>query len=193
MRNKMERVRIGKLWYPVITLGYGKRIGIWLQGCTRRCPHCISPELQAEAGGEWLTVEDLEQRFSKVKEVDGLTISGGEPFDQPSGLRGIIEWFSSVYTDDILVFSGYTLQELHEKEDADIDYVLKSISVLVDGAYFIELNDGMGLRGSSNQVIHVWNNHKRYLNAETNERKMQGVLLNDQRLWMIGIPPGVPK
>jgi hypothetical protein len=51
----------------------------------------------------------------------------------------------------------------------------------------------MGLRGSSNQVIHVWNNHKRYLNAETNERKMQGVLLNDQRLWMIGIPPGVPK
>ena len=71
--------------YPVTTLGPGKRIGIWTQGCKRNCPKCMAGAFQDFD-------ESKEMPFSVIKEtildiiknnqVDGITISGGEPFEQ---------------------------------------------------------------------------------------------------------------
>ena len=56
---------------------------------------------------------------------------------------------------DILVYSGYTLEELRAKEEQGVQSVLKQIAVLIDGEYIEELNDNSVLRGSSNQKIHI--------------------------------------
>lgn len=189
MWKKMEYLRVGKIWYPVTTLGYGRRFGIWLQGCTRSCPNCISPELKSSKGGKLVSTGDIIKTIKRYDAIDGLTISGGEPFDQTDGLREIVEWFSSSMGSDILIYTGYTLEELRNKKNNNIDLILNRISVLIDGAYIDELNNGKGLRGSSNQNIYIWKNQNRYLNIGEIQRKVQGVLLPDNSLWMIGIPP----
>ena len=99
-----------------------------------------------------------------------------------------MQWFENKYNDDILIFTGYTLEELHTKNSLIIEKILNIISVLIDGEYIEDLNSGIGLRGSFNQNIYIWKNKDKYKDIEKCARKMQCVFLKD-RLWMIGIPP----
>lgn len=183
----MDRIRIGKIWYPVKTLGYGNRLGIWMQGCAKRCKDCISPEMQPTTGGKEIAVSEI-IAYAVQQAIDGLTVSGGEPFDQEEGLLELVRRFRPI-TDDILIYTGYTLQELRSRQSAAIEEILGSIAVLIDGTYQRDKNDGIGLRGSSNQKIHIYRYASRYADAETMDRKLQCVML-PEHLWMIGIPPG---
>lgn len=179
---------VGKLWYPVLTLGYGKRLGVWAQGCRKNCGGCISPELRTFSAGSMMAPEQILERITPDGEVDGLTISGGEPFEQPEGVLELIRMFRGRYTGDILIFTGYTLEELRGKKSAVIEAILSDIAVLVDGRYVEDQNSKKGLRGSDNQRIHVFQYQDRYREAESLERRLQCVRLKN-RLWMIGIPP----
>lgn len=179
---------IGRMYFPVRTLGYGNRIGIWVCGCQKNCRNCVSPELRELHAGKWIESTQIIKNIELViKEADGVTISGGEPFDQPKELRLLVEGFIAQNISDILIYSGYTLEELKQLENSDIDFCLSNIAVLIDGRYVDEQNDGKGIRGSANQNIYVWKHQERYLFAETCQRKQQCVELND-RLVFIGIP-----
>lgn len=188
MQDKSVLLNVGGLWYPIRSLGYGERLGIWLQGCRKRCKDCISPEFQPMERVNICTIEDILNFVPETERIDGLTISGGEPFEQSEGLLELVKMFSQRYTDDILIFTGYTLEELYQKESPIIEEILQYIAVLIDGEYSRELNNGVGLRGSSNQNIHIFKHEERYLDAEYRRRTLQCVL-TAQRLWMIGIPP----
>lgn len=184
----MVAFKVGLVWYPVSTLGYGKRLGVWFQGCKKRCRNCISPEFQGQEGGREAVAESILDAFCENMKPDGLTISGGEPFDQPEALLELVVAYKKRFNDDILIFTGYTLEELHEKKSLAVEGILKNIAVLIDGSYVEEQNNGVGLRGSSNQKIYVWKYKERYENAEAFTRRMQCVLLKEN-LLMIGIPP----
>ena len=184
----MKKINIGRLWYPVNTLGYGKRLGVWFQGCRKNCNGCLSPEFQSEEENTLYTANEILETVSECEKIDGLTISGGEPFDQEEGLLELIRLFSERYTKDILVYTGYTIEELQDKKSETIGQILKNIAVLIDGTYIEEKNGGVGLMGSSNQNIHVFRYKERYADAKFQKREFQCVLLND-RLWLIGIPP----
>ena len=175
-------------WYPLMTLGYGKRLGVWFQGCKRRCDNCISPEFQAMEGGSLLTPEQILNRIPEGAEVDGLTVSGGEPFDQPEALLALMLRFVERYGDDIVIFTGYTLAELKNMKTESVNRILELSAVLVDGIYIDSMNDGRGMRGSSNQKITVQKHLERYTDVDICERKLQGIFIQD-RLWMLGIPP----
>ncbi len=183
---KTDQIRVGRLWYPVQTLGYGRRLGVWMQGCRKDCPGCISPEMKDPEKGEMRSISEVIRLAARHK-PDGFTVSGGEPFDQPESLLALVRGFTQI-SDDILVFTGYTLEELHEMHSEAVEEVLGSIAVLVDGRYREKDNDGRGLRGSSNQTIYIRKYPERYADAENRQRTLQCVLLQD-RLWMIGIPP----
>ena len=90
-------------------------------------------------------------------------------------------------TDDILIYTGYTLNELVERHDEQIDRVISLCSAIVDGPYIDELNDGIGLRGSSNQKIHVFKNYEKYCGLDTCRREVQTILYG-KKLLTIGIP-----
>ena len=193
MRTWMEDIgsvclEVGKRWYAGAVLGYGRRLGVWMQGCGRRCPGCISPELQPPEGGTEIGISEIEALMEGREPVDGLTVSGGEPFDQPEGLLALVRWFADTYGDDILIYTGYTLEELHGMNSGTVEEILTAVSVLVDGSYVEENNDGIGLRGSSNQRIHVMKNRNRYSDAQNCSRKVQCVFTG-KRVWIIGIPP----
>lgn len=100
--------------------------------------------------------------------VDGFTITGGEPMLQAAELFELISGLTR-FSDDILVFSGYTYEELERTESTA--QILEKIAVLVDGPYVEEKNKRLTLRGSSNQRIFLFkpefeDQYVRYLSKE---------------------------
>lgn len=186
----MERtVNLARIYYPVKTLGPGNRVGIWLAGCDRDCAGCISPELRNVNNGRAVSVDEIMGHISRLcKEAEGYTISGGEPFYDPEGLKELVRQIN-ILSDDIIIYTGYTLNELRSMNDDNVDFVLAHINVLIDGPYIEGLDDGVGLRGSNNQNIHIFRNEEQYSNLEQCERGIQ-VAVEGNRVMTIGIPSG---
>ncbi len=166
-------------------LGPGVRVGVWFQGCSIGCPGCMVPELQPAVPYELVDSVTL---FERVMDMSGdareVSISGGEPFEQPVGAMGE---FLGMLKDNgfgIWIYSGYTLDELAAKgRDAEIALA----DCIVDGRYRRELDDGAPLRGSSNQRVIMISD--RYSGARfPGTRKMQFSVERDG-VSMVGIPP----
>lgn len=152
---------IERILYPVETLGPGKRITIWTIGCSKRCPNCISPELWERRKDKNIAVPQLFDFVSKVMndhEVDGMTISGGDPLEQADEL---LEFLERIYPlcPDILIYTGYTLAELQKKwSQEQLNLLMNHSAVLIDGRYINALNDNKSpLKGSTNQTIYYFN------------------------------------
>ena len=141
---------IARILFPVKVLGPGNRIGIWFCGCPRRCDGCSNPELwefQDRYKTSLETVMTLIEKISRAHKVDGFTLTGGDPFFQPDVLSELLERIKKI-SDDILVYTGYTKDELPAP-------LLKNIAVLIDAPYIKERNNNCLLRGSDNQTIHI--------------------------------------
>jgi anaerobic ribonucleoside-triphosphate reductase activating protein len=152
-------MNVARILYPVQVLGPGNRIGIWLCGCNRACKGCSNPELWTKRDEFEIDVANVASLIRKVAEsniVDGFTISGGEPFQQADELLLLLSYLTPIST-DILIYTGYRLEELQELHSESVNGILDSIAVVVDGAYIEDLNDNSVLRGSSNQQIHILN------------------------------------
>lgn len=177
-------MNVARILYPVKVLGPGDRIGIWLCGCNRACPGCSNPELWSPRPEFELSIENLYHLIDQVLSnhpVDGITITGGEPFQQADDLWKLISRLSN-QVPDILVYSGYRLQELYDLNDPAVNSVLNNIATLVDGAYIQQLNDNSSLRGSSNQQIHILKDEYRDMYShylKTTENKIQNFTTGD--------------
>lgn len=189
MKTIDEKISLGRMYYPVKVLGPGNRVGIWMNGCHRKCVGCISPELQIYEASKEVTVNELMQMIQRIgAPIDGFTISGGEPFLNPIALNALVQSLVSV-CDDILIFTGYTIDELRAQENETVNSVLNTCAALIDGPYIKELNDGKGLRGSSNQRCWIFKYHEKYEEVETSDRELQNILYRNKVLT-IGIPQG---
>lgn len=186
MKMQVERIIAG-----VETLGPGKRICIWVNGCKRNCPGCVSPELQPFRPENERDITQILSQF--VLDADtGVTISGGEPFEQTAALAELIRFLRSNGVEDILVYTGYTYEELQARKTdlSDTRYVLENIGVLIDGPYVDERNRNVGnLKGSDNQrVIFVNGKLKpKYDEYYSDERRMQEFFMFPHYIG-VGIP-----
>lgn len=181
-------MRIKRICYPVRVLGPGERLGIWVTGCSFGCPGCMSQELQDYNAGNQMEIPALMELIQKVPgPVDGVTISGGEPFDQPGELNKLVKALCRQVTEDIIIYTGYTLQQLKERKCPDTDAVLSAIAVLVDGRYEKQKDDGKGLRGSSNQRIHIFRQQPRYAYMEDCKRQLQVFNYDNASSLMVGL------
>lgn len=189
MRTIEAKISLGRMYYPVKSLGPGNRVGIWLNGCNRRCTGCISSELQMYDASKEVTVNELMKMIQLIEApIDGFTISGGEPFFNPLSLNALVQSLAGI-CDDILIFTGYTIEELRAQESEAVDSVLNTCAALIDGPYIQELNDNKGLRGSSNQRCLIFKYHDRYQEIETSDRALQNIMYGNKVLT-IGIPQG---
>ena len=144
---------IARILYPVRVLGPGKRIGVWFCGCHRRCPGCSNPELwerQERYKTSFVTMMNLVQHICAAQQVDGFTLTGGDPFEQPDALKELLPAFSRI-TNDILAYTGYTFAQIQERYPD----LAAQMGVLIDGEYIESRNTGVLLRGSDNQNIIV--------------------------------------
>ena len=147
-------MQIDRLLYPVHSLGPGDRLAICIRVCKKRCFNCANPELQLFNPNSEVSMTVIKEMISKIdKKIDGITITGGEPFCQAKDLFEIITFMLEI-TDDILIFTGYSKKEIY---DLNNDYAIKCIekaTVVIYGEYVDELNDNhTPLIASSNQVI----------------------------------------
>lgn len=180
-------VQIARVYFPVRSLGPGNRMGIWFTGCNKRCKECISPEMQDKNYGKSIDVNDLIKIIDKKKDlIDGFTISGGEPFDQFESLDYLLQQLCHI-SDDVIIFTGYTMDELINKFGSELERALKHVSLLVDGPYVKELNEKQGLRGSSNQSFIILDGKYREHDLIHYQRKMQGFYYADKYIE-VGIP-----
>lgn len=182
-------MRIERALTNVETLGPGRRLAIWVNGCKRRCPGCVSKRLQLANIATEFPIEEYFEGFDFSK-VDGVTISGGEPFEQIAELSKLVCYLKKEKIEDILVYTGYQLSELQAMQNQDVDTILENIAVLIDGPYILELDDQKhNLKGSSNQEIHYLlpKYETKYQEYIKTTRKMQEFEI-ENTLIGVGIP-----
>lgn len=139
--------------------GDGIRTTIFITGCTHKCDGCFNKEYQSfESGQEW-TEAQTNEIIENLKDsnVSGLSILGGEPFQNADGLLEVVLAVKKAgIQKDIWIWSGYTyevLLELGKKDRAILD-LLNECNVLIDGRFEESLKDlSLKYRGSSNQRV----------------------------------------
>lgn len=148
----MKELRIHQREPEIYTLGPGKRYCLWVQGCERRCPGCVSEYSRDMNAGYLMSVSSVALEI-KMTAPDGITISGGEPFLQAGALSEMLRILKEEmhYDTGVILYTGYRLEELESVPDAD--RLLSYIDLIIDGPYIQELDDGRSLRGSSNQRV----------------------------------------
>lgn len=129
--------------------GPGARFVVWLQGCSLGCPGCFNPTTHDAAAGEAVDVDAL---LAQITDEDGVTLSGGEPLEQPEAALALLRGARARGL-STLMFSGFTLDEARARPLGP--EVLAELDVLIDGRYEARARLATGLRGSSNQRIHL--------------------------------------
>jgi anaerobic ribonucleoside-triphosphate reductase activating protein len=143
-------IALSRIHFPVTALGPGRRIGIWFQGCSIRCPGCISMDTWAQGRGI-TTIDEVFNAIARwIPVADGITISGGEPFDQPKALFELLKRLRLLTEADVLVFTGHPWTKVGEILDASPGL----IDALVTGPFDLNRNQTLALRGSDNQELH---------------------------------------
>lgn len=190
----VDRLDLSRMHFPVTTLGPGKRIGIWFQGCSLQCPGCVSVDTWKKGKGRTNLQTVFRQIENWAPAADGVTISGGEPFEQKEALRLLLQYLKEKHPAlTILVYSGYSFEKLGqalEKMKGLIDVLISEPFVLSAASSTLSSRPWMG---SANQRMHFLNEGVRdefLLAGKTQERsRLNAVdaMFDGKQLWMTGI------
>lgn len=144
-------MRIAGLVQDSIVDGVGIRFTVFVQGCGHHCPGCHNPQTHDPLGGREMRVEEIVAEMRSNPLTDGLTLSGGEPFDQPEGCLTLAEAARAEGL-NVWAYSGYRYEQLlaDEKKAA----LLRAVDVLIDGPFLLaERSLALPWRGSRNQRV----------------------------------------
>ena len=132
--------------------GPGIRMAIFFQGCLHKCEGCHNPGSWPMYGGERVDTDDLVKKMANDPLLDGITLSGGEPFLQPQAALTLAS-FARKKSLSVWCYTGYTFEKIVEWED-NRKTLLKNIDVLVDGPFKLEEKSlDIPWRGSRNQRL----------------------------------------
>ena len=146
------RFRLAGVVNDSIVDGPGLRLAVFAQGCPHHCPECQNPQSHDFDGGEWGDTAEILRIAEDNCLLDGITLTGGEPFCQPEACaelaRGAHELGLNVW-----VYTGYLFENLLNGTDAQRE-LLKNADVLVDGPFLIaQKSMDVRFRGSKNQRL----------------------------------------
>lgn len=146
-------MRIAGTVQDSIVDGPGFRFTVFTQGCSHHCPGCHNPQTHNPSGGTEHTVEELLERMRSNPLTDGLTLSGGEPFEQPEDClllaQGAHESGLNVWS-----YTGYLFEFLRDQGTEAQKALLRELDVLVDGPFLLEQRTlSLPWRGSRNQRV----------------------------------------
>ena len=169
--------------------GPGKRAVLWFQGCTLNCPGCYNPDThpvlaQPHAVGEIVT------RLAALQ-IEGVTLSGGEPFQQ---LPGLLALLAAIKTElphlSVVIFTGYTQNEWLNllSDDEAITTIFSCADVIIAGRYNQQQRRATGLRASANKQFHFLS--ERYSETDFARIPTAEVIINPAGLvTLTGINP----
>ena len=150
---KDMNLRIAGVIDESIVDGPGIRFVIFTQGCPHHCPGCHNPHTHDFEGGEEVKISKLLADVQANPLIQGVTLSGGEPFCQPAALAELVRVLR-LGGKHIMAYSGYTWEQLLVMKDPDVRALLEQCDVLVDGPFLMEQKDlTLRFRGSRNQRL----------------------------------------
>lgn len=149
----------GNIKYYDISNGDGVRTSLFVSGCNHHCKGCFNEVAWDFDYGKEFSYNTLKEILNSLKPdyIAGLSILGGEPLDYKNinAVSTIVEVVRKSFPNkSIWVYTGYTYEELLERNNLFTSLILNKIDVLVDGKFIEELKDiSLKFRGSSNQRI----------------------------------------
>ena len=163
-------------------LGKGNRFGLWLQGCYKKCPNCIAKDSWEIGIGENIDIYELAKEVNELN-VDGITISGGEPILQHKVLSKFLDLLDTKL--NVILYTGFKFEEIEHLE------IINKIDLLIDGEYIDSLNNNSPLVGSINQRVFVLSEKgielAEYM-LSLKEREIE-IEVDKEGVFIIGVPP----
>ena len=180
--------KLNRIQYPIYNLGPGTRIGIWVQGCSLKCNGCLSKTLWTTNKGRKIDILFLADQICKIENYfDGITITGGEPFEQYESLIAFCAYIKQKTSLNIFCFSGYYLEELLKMYPDKL--FMKHLNYLLDGRYLSEKHENKNVRGSSNQKLYKFINGRPGIQKNFfNSNKWSISIKDNDQIYMSGIP-----
>ena len=146
-------VRVARFINRTEAEGPGTRSALWVQGCTIRCPGCFNPHLWGTHGGRMMAPERIAADIPL--DVEGLTLLGGEPFEQAEPLAELARLVQG-RGQTVMTFTGYELDELRCAASPAVADLLNHTDLLVDGRFEVDrLDTARPWVGSTNQRFHA--------------------------------------
>jgi anaerobic ribonucleoside-triphosphate reductase activating protein len=144
----MELLNLHRIVDVTAAEGPGLRCAVWTQGCSVRCPGCFNPQTWTTRGGTLMPWQELVSRVVGIRGIEGVTLLGGEPFDQPAPL-GEFAFAVREAGLSVMTFTGHVLEELPPSK------LLASTDLLVDGPFLADRPEpARPWVGSVNQRFH---------------------------------------
>ena len=176
MKNKeweMLTMNMAGFYDESISNGVGWRAVLFVSGCPHNCPGCHNKVAQDYNYGEKFDKEKIINRICENSILKGITISGGEPLCKEN-IPEVLDFIKDVKkvrpNFNVWCYTGYTLEQLEDRNDSVTDETLKNIDVLVDGRFIeAQKNPTLKFKGSANQRI---------LDLQESLRERQPVLVN---------------
>lgn len=179
-----ELLRVARVLHRTTAEGPGQRTAIWVQGCSIRCRGCINPHLFDANGGDLIDLDELVSG-ALHSGSEGITLLGGEPFDQPGPCAALARAAQAAGL-GVITFTGYGYQELMTRDD-EARSLLSATDLLVDGPYVAGLPESRrALVGSSNQqFIHLSARYASY-RPESAPNRLDIRVLSDGNIELAG-------
>lgn len=134
--------------------GPGVRYVLFMQGCPHKCEGCQNPETHNLNGGTTTNTKQIIDDILKTNFIDGVTLSGGDPFMQPKATLEMVMNLKKKGL-NIWIYTGYLFESIYAGElGDDAKKILNYCDVLVDGKFVKNfLSENTIYRGSSNQRL----------------------------------------
>lgn len=151
----MTAFRLADVINDSIVDGPGLRLSVYVQGCGHACPGCHNPSTHDFDGGRMSDTQEMVDLVRKNPLLSGITITGGEPFDQAEAMADLAEQVHAMGL-NVVTYTGYTLEKLLEglPEHPAWGKLLAQSDMLIDGPFILaERTLNLPYRGSKNQRL----------------------------------------
>lgn len=170
--------------------GPGRRCVLWVQGCSLGCAGCFNASTHNAAGGQAVSPGEVFEWILRAQqdypEVEGLTVSGGEPLQQCQGMTDLLKIIRSRTKLSVILFTGYGGTELESMPD--FDELSSYVDVIIAGRYEHDKRVGRSLIGSLNKEMLFFS--QRYAEADFLDVPESEVMISaDGQIVISGIDP----
>ncbi|WP_124101082.1 anaerobic ribonucleoside-triphosphate reductase activating protein [Ruminococcus sp. Marseille-P6503] len=155
--------------------GPGIRFTVFTQGCPHGCPGCHNPQTHDFNGGCTADTDEIYKKVTSNPMLDGITLSGGEPFCQCKPLAELARKIHAFreFPLNVIAYTGYTFEYLLENSTDENGYkeLLKEVDFLIDGPFILaQKSFDLHFRGSANQ---------RYIDVQKSLKQGKAVTVSD--------------
>lgn len=148
------KIRVAGLEKNSVVDGDGLRYAVFCQGCSRHCAGCHNPQTWNFSGGTEFETDEIIRDILNDPLLDGITFSGGEPFEQARACFEIANEIKKNSELDVWTYTGNRIEDILKNHDEDHLKLLSVTDVLIDGEFVESEKDStLNFRGSRNQRI----------------------------------------